>query len=552
MYVVLLALVVVLAGVLLPSCVPRLCAHRVTSAIIGAVLAGLLVLSTSFYMVSPGQVGHVHRVYFGAAMREEQIIALPGQNGPQAEILGVGMYVRPLLRLLYTIEEFPIVSVPNGQYGLLTAKDGAALGVQQFLAAGWPADRVMDMLKAEDFLRHGGQKGTQLTVLQPGQYRLNRYLFDISLHPALDVEAGFVAVIKSNVREAADCPDPVALQQAAHRPGALVVPLVPRGCVGVWQEPLQPGRYYLNHMAYQATLIPTRAQALVYSGGYMQRDIDITVNEHGAIVEQHRQRMVPTPADAAAGAIIVTVEGWRIPLEVQLVLQIAAVQAPHLVAAVGDVRALEDTLITPVLRSVVRDVAEAPGRVVRDLIDQRAVLETDVERAMQAYGQAVGISTRAVRFGDPVLPPELLVVQQRQHLALQLQETYLKEQLAQQTRIEVEKTRAMANQQPDLVRAELSVKIAELTKQAAQKQGEGERLRLAEITAVLGQAQVLQLTMLKEILAAAKEHPEMVKVPTVLVQGETNGLTGPAAILGAGNLLQWMKMPYSEPESKRP
>ena len=90
------------------------------------------------------------------------------------------MYVRPLLRLLYTIEEFPIVSVPNGQYGLLTAKDGAALGVQQFLAAGWPADRVMDMLKAEDFLRHGGQKGTQLTVLQPGQYRLNRYLFDIS------------------------------------------------------------------------------------------------------------------------------------------------------------------------------------------------------------------------------------------------------------------------------------------------------------------------------------------------------------------------------------
>ena len=171
---------------------------------------------------------------------------------------------------------------------------------------------------------------------------------------------------------------------------------------------------------------------------------------------------------------------------------------------------------------------------------------------MQAYGQAVGISTRAVRFGDPALPPELLVVQQRQHLALQLQETYLKEQVAQHTRIEVEKTRAMANQQPDLVRAELSVKIAELTKQAAQKQGEGERLRLAEITAVLGQAQVLQLTMLKEILAAAKEHPEMVKVPTVLVQGETNGLTGPAAILGAGNLLQWMKMPHSEQESKRP
>jgi hypothetical protein len=63
---------------------------------------------------------------------------------------------------------------------------------------------------------------------------------------------------------------------------------------------------------------------------------------------------------------------------------------------------------------------------------------------------------------------------------------------------------------------------------------------------------VLQLTMLKEVLAAAKENPQMVKVPAVLVQGETNGLAGPAAVLGAGNLLQWMHMPHSEQESKKP
>lgn len=546
MYVLLLALVAVLLGVLLPRCVPRLSTYRVASAVIGLALAVLFVLSTSFYVVYPDQVGHVHRVYFGNALGEEQIIALPGQNGPQAAILGPGLYVRPLLRLFYVLEEFPIVSIPNGQYGLLTAKDGAALGVGQFLAAGWPEDRVTDMLQAEYFLRHGGQKGTQLTVLKPGQYRLNRYLFDVSLQQALDVEAGFVAVIKSNVQEAASCPAPMPVQQEAPRPSRLAVPLVPRGCVGVWQEPLPPGRYYLNQIAYQATLMPTRAQALVYSGGYIHRDIDLTVDAQGTIVEQGHQRTVPTPSNAAAGAIVVTVEGWRIPLEVRLVIQVDGEQAPRLVAAVGDLHTLEETLLTPLLRSVVRDVAEAPGRVVLDLLAQRATLEADVEQAMQAYGQAVGIAIRAVRFGDPAIPPELLVVQQRQHLAEQLHATYRKEQVTQQTRIEVEKARAMADQQPDLVRAEFAVTIAELTKQAAQKQGEGEKLRLAEVAEVLGQAQVLQLTMLKEILAAAKENPAMVKVPAVLVQGETNGLAGPAAVLGAGNLLQWMHMPHSD------
>jgi hypothetical protein len=209
------------------------------------------------------------------------------------------------------------------------------------------------MLQAEYFLRHGGQKGTQLTVLKPGQYRLNRYLFDVSLQQALDVEAGFVAVIKSNVQEAANCPVPGPVQQEAHRPDRLAVPLVPRGCVGVWQEPLQPGRYSLNQMAYQATLMPTRAQSLVYSGGYVHRGIDLTVDAQGTIVEQGHQRTVPTPSNAADGAIVVTVEGWRIPLEVRLVIQVDAEQAPRLVAAVGDLHTLEETLLTPLLRSVV-------------------------------------------------------------------------------------------------------------------------------------------------------------------------------------------------------
>ncbi len=44
---------------------------------------------------------------------------------------------------------------------------------------------------------------------------------------------------------------------------------------------------------------------------------------------------------------------------------------------------------------------------------------------------------------------------------------------------------------------------------------------------------VLQLALMKEVLAAAKENPALVKVPTVLAQGEdAGGLSGPAALPG--------------------
>ena len=75
--------------------------------------------------------------------------------------------------------------------------------------------------------------------------------------------------------------------------------------------------------------------------------------------------------------------------------------------------------------------------------------------------------------------------------------------------------------------------------------GEGEKLRLIEIadgqraqTNVLGEDKVYQLAVLDKVLEAAVANPNIVKIPSVLVQGQTGGFEGPAAILGASNLIQ--------------
>ena len=506
-----------------------------------------LVGTTSFVIIEQDNIGHLKRIYFASDMPPGQIIAFDGQKGPQAKILGPGFHLIPLVNVLYEVEEFPVVQILQGSYGFLTAKGGAPLGAGEFIARGAPEKEFNKMLDAEYFLNNGGQKGPQLNVLRPGSYRINLYLFDVKRQNSLNVEAGEVAVVKSNVNEHEGCP--TAAELAARGQGgygsALSVPLVPKGCTGVWDEALLPGRYYLNREAYTATLIPTRARTWVYRGGYVKRRIDLTVTDDGKIHQEASSRKIPKPAGAADEAIVVTVEGWRIPLDVRVVVQVDPADAPRVVASVGGLQEVEDRIVTPALRSIVRNVAGGAGRKALDLINKRDELETLVEKALYPEGAKAGVAIKEVRFGDPAIPPELLVARQRQQLADQLEITYQRERVAQEQRIAVEKSRSTADQQGDLVRAQIAVQVAELEKEQLRLKGEGEKLRLIEIakgqkaqTDILGKDRVYQLAVLDKVLTAAVSNPNIVKVPNVYVQGETGGFEGPAAILGASNLMQ--------------
>jgi hypothetical protein len=531
-----------------------------TADLIGAVLMVIGIGSTSVLVVGANEVGHLQRVYLGASMPQGRIIALPGENGPQAEVLPPGFHFRPFVNVLYEVEMLPITEIAPGEYGLVTARDGKPLAGDAFLARGWPEATFEQMLDAEYFLTEGGgERGPQLSVLKPGKYRLNRYLFDVRTGHALDVPAGSVAVIKSNVNEHDGC-DGSSFASDDPRHEGLAVPLVPRGCVGVWDTPLLPNRYYLNSMAYTPTLIPTQVQTWNYKGGYTTRQIHVTVSSDGQITQdEDTPVVVPVPEDAADGAVVLTIEGWRVPLELRALVQVEPGNAPRVVASVGDVRAVEDKIISPAIRSVVRnETALAPdstqgiqGVRVMDLLTRRGELERAVEKAIIPEGLKAGVTIKEIRFGDPIIPPELLIATQRKQLAEQLRVTYAEEKRAQSERIQTEKARATADQQGELVRAEIAVQVAEQGKLRLQKEGEGERLRLTEIaagqqaqTAVLGEERVLQLAMLKELLAAARDNPEIVKVPQVLVQdGGASGLAGAAAVLGASNLLEALKKP---------
>jgi len=544
------------------------------------VLVGLfLFISTSFVIVGADEVGHLNRIFLGEPMPAGQVVAFRGQKGPQAEVLPPGFKFRWFLRVLYKVEMKPITEVKQGRCGKIVALDGAPLREGQIFAHEWKEQEFQDMLDAEYFLKHGGQKGPQLSVLRPGRYRLNHYLFDTDTSEQVTtVEAGFVGVVKSHVQQVEYDSQAVAKLKGSDESG-LVAQLVPKGYVGIWDEPLSPGQYYLNRDAFDVKFIDTRVQTWKYIGGYKRRYIDLQVGQDGKIEQSGWEENMTVPEDAADSAITSRIEGWLVPIDLRVLVQVTPRNAPFVVATVGDITEVEDKILTPTIRSVVRNVTGSverkapadeisPGvvaakRTVLDLIEKREEIESAIEGKIIPEGHKAGVTIKEVRIGDPAIPPELMVARCREQLAEQLENTFKREKEAQEQRIETEKARAQADQQPKLIEAQIKDNAADFLKTAMQKEGEGEKLRLLEIAegqkaqaAVLGEDRVMQLAILKEVLEAAKENPAIVKVPNVLVQGSTGGLEGAAAILGATNLTRGLSVrgggPAAEEESSRP
>lgn len=548
--------------------------------------------STSFVFVPDGHLGHLFRIYGGGSLTDGRIVAVNGENGPQAEVFTPGFHIRPLLNVIYSVDtSHEEVTIPQGKVGVLTARDGAPLRSGQAFADPFSPSYGYQMLDATTFLTNGGQRGPQLTVLTPGKWRINRYLWDVEEADAKEVRAGFVGVVKSNVHAVIDfgtlkatkpdnC-DVLASRDASA--GRLEAPIVPVGCIGVWKDSLQPGKYYFPPDAFLITEIDTRAQVWTYAGGYKRSNIALTVDSKGDIVQTRSEENVAVAKDNADRAVFVKMEGWDVPLELRIVAQVSPADASCVVAGVGTLKDVEDRVLTPSIRAITRDVAGGTYEVteakvdengkplldsdgkpifvtvsrptkVLDLINQRPLIEGEIERRIRPEAQKSCITIREVRLGEPAIPPELLVAVRREQLATQLAKAFVQERAAQEKRIDSEKAKETANQQGTLVRAEIGVQASVQNALAARNEGQGERDKLTAIAAgqksqveVLGPEATRQLRQfelaLDTIAKFANANPEVIAAALTnaskfVPQTSINlGGSGSGSLLDAAGLL---------------
>ncbi|MHC5060315.1 MAG: SPFH domain-containing protein [Planctomycetota bacterium] len=507
------------------------------------------ILSTSFVIIDADKTGHMKKKFGGKKLQSGRIIATEGALGKQAEILMPGFYFKPLLNIIYDIEQIQDITISQGKCAKIVALDGERLPDGKVYAPRWSEADFKKMLDAKYFLENGGYKGPQLAVLPPGTYKINQYLFKIDRGDYIDVtniDKGYVGVVKSNQQEIPYVQQDVDKLNVEVK-GGLKAKVVPQGYKGVWTKVLLPGQYYLNTDAYDILPIDTRIQTWTYKGNYQRRWIDLSVDEQGSITQTVRQETIAKPKDAADGAIFVRVEGWTVPIELRILFQVSPDMAPYVVASVGNILEVENKIMTPITRSIVRNILgsgekDESGELkikVLDLVEDRNNLESQIEQALLPEGQKGYVTLIEVKFGDVVIPPELLVARQREQLADQMQKTFEKERESQEVRIKREESKAKADQQPKLMEARIAQEAAQFHKMQRQLEGEGERLYLEElakgqsaVVGVLGQERTLLLEMLKITLEAAKGNPEIIKVPLINVQGESGSFDSAAAVLG--------------------
>ncbi len=138
--------------------------------LVGVALALVLVLValSGIRYIPNDRVGIVEKRWsFGGSLKSG-FIALGGEAGFQPEILRGGLHY--LMPLQYRVHKMPLVTIPQGKIGYVFARDGAALGATQTLAANPKSVNFQDV---RHFLANGGQRGPQRAILREGTYAIN-------------------------------------------------------------------------------------------------------------------------------------------------------------------------------------------------------------------------------------------------------------------------------------------------------------------------------------------------------------------------------------------
>lgn len=475
----------VVAGAILSTLAgaPRQLKPIIGAGALGVVLVAIFV--SSFRFVGENEVGIVIR-NVGAPLPAGKIIATGGEKGPQAKILSPGWHPW-LWPVIFDLDLVPVVDIPEGSIGVLTARDGRPLPEGQVYAPEWADDVFERMIDAEYFLTDGGGfGGPQTSVLRPRKYRINTRLFNIEIKPLTNVAPATVGVVKSNV-------GPARADETA---------LVARGERGIWRSPLAPAEYYLNPDAYEVRTVSTATRIVRFAKGSRDgEEREITVRSS---------------------------DGFTFPVDVRVEFEILPSDAPLVVSTLGgDGEALSDVL-NSVVRAAFRNNAEAVKAL--DYVRQRSQQETQSLAMIGNDMAKVGVTVTGVRIGD-VGDAEslgtLLKTQTDREIALQEQLTFQEQQRAAEQRKALTRTQQEAEEERRLATAQYQVQIAEQRKQEriieAQAQAEAIRVE-ADAQAQAFQVIAAQIgagnAALIELLKIVGERGIQI-TPRVMVNGQS-------------------------------
>lgn len=429
----------------------------------------------------------------------ESFVGNGGQKGPQVEILTPGTYRIHTQSIpneggdakpgLFFVRLFDATVINENQVGLVEALDGAPLDPRDYVSQTVEGhDNFQD---SNEFIRRGGQRGPQKDILLPGTYYLNPLVFKVIPERASEIKPGEVAVIVSNVgkdpgdevrrqmadkvRERMEREEQQHVSEAAARldkldhedrseaeikedlmmvdpadrrldEGAHEAYVVPEGFRGIQESVVGPGKYYVNTLAVSPIIIPTTNQTVEWTAGDTSNTFD--------------------PFE------VISKDGFTMKLEVRVVFRVKPEDAPFMVAKIGGIDRLIENVMHPLIDSIFRNQASESSAMA--YLQNRHEEQERAEARVRAHLLKYHVDVVNVLICHIHLPEELMKTQTEKILAEQRQNMYNAQREAEEKRIQLEKTRAHADNQKDLMAATVGVEISSRRSEQRKAEAEGE------------------------------------------------------------------------------
>jgi regulator of protease activity HflC (stomatin/prohibitin superfamily) len=398
-----------------------------------------------------------------------------GRKGPQVGILRPGTY--RINTRLFIITKANAIRIPENTVGIAIAKDGTPLPPGYIIA---PKARNADGTEVDHkfyqngqlFIEGNGYRGPQLDTLQPGKYYINPRLFDIFSEKVAEVAPGYVAVIRSNVG--------LELDRASERPapstgeGRFVGPIhedvekiliADRFTRGIWREPIAPGKYNLNTIAFSVYLVPTSAVTIDWAS-----EGRIGTEVKGVKQLEEKDAGVLYKFDPLK---VTSKDGFQLEVNVRMVIRIQPANAAYIIARFGSVVNLIDQIVHPLIDSSFRNKAGEKKAI--DFFQSRTDLQTEALAHAKEKFSEYNVEAQNLLIAYIDIPKDLLETQTKKEIANQQQAQYDQEAMAQEKRIAVMEKSSRADKQKDVIDAKLSIDINNDKAEAKAREADGDR-----------------------------------------------------------------------------
>jgi hypothetical protein len=253
---------------------------------------------------------------FGDPLPPERVVVPAGHDnykGVQEEVLGPGRYfVDPITHDWQLVD---LVKIPAGNPAAWKwNSDGSLVDPATAPMVGIVSMKEGRPAAAGQTVVGPGYRGIQAAVLTPGEYKVNPFQEEVTVVPAVLIPPGFVGVqTELGGADAALSANPTTgptdrlIGDTTHR--------------GVRPDVLQPGIYYLNPKVVKVTIAPV---------GYDQITLD---HSNGTAVRFY------------------THDGYQVEADFTLVWGRSPADVPHIVANIGDTKAVEQNVIEPAMKA---------------------------------------------------------------------------------------------------------------------------------------------------------------------------------------------------------